>query len=274
MSPADGARHRHVRRGCVRPVETVPTASSSPQLVLPKLVEKPERVAAQAAPRSMAPATTAASVRREAQRALMEDSESGAGAQPATPGGSRGSVSSSRASSAGSATGRRSAGTSAPWTPTAPSSGSRASAPSRKVVRGRQVVAPSSAPARQTEGRPSSKQRTAHADGLAPDRPSSEPGTVGVINGVPFQTCDFGGLVEQWLTTSEKALSPKSRLRNSARTESRQDASNQKAKVEKAREKMRRAVEKIGTNDSSSIKSASYPVAVRGRGARDRALRS
>ena len=223
----------------MRPVETVPTESSSPQLVLPKLVEKPERVAAQAAPRSMAPATTAASVRREAQRALMEDSESGAGAQPVTHGGSRGSVSSSR-----------------------------------KVVRGRQVVAPSSAPARQTEGRPSSKQRTAHADGLAPDRPSSEPGTVGVINGVPFQTCDFGGLVEQWLTTSEKALSPKSRLRNSARTESRQDASNQKAKVEKAREKMRRAVEKIGTNDSSSIKSASYPVAVRGRGARDRALRS
>ena len=265
---ADGARHHHVRREHVRPAQTVPKVSSSPQLVLPKLVEKPERVAAEATPRSITPATTAASVRREAQRALMEDSEYGTEAQPATPGGSRGSVSSSRASSVGSATGRRSDGTSVPRTPTAPSSGSRARGPPRKVVRGRQVVAPSS-----TEGRPSSKQRSAQADGLAPDRPSSDPGTVGVINGVPFQTCDFGGLVDQWLTRSEKALSPKSRLRASVRTEPRQDASNQKAKVEKARETMRRAVEKIGTSDNSSFKSASYPVAGRGRVARDRHLR-
>jgi hypothetical protein len=253
------------------------TTYSSEQLVLPELVKKPgRRVAAESVRGSMEPATTAASVRREAQRGLME--EWGSGSHPSTLGGSRGSVCSSRTSSAGSVKGRRSVETSATFTPTAPPTGSsRTSDGPRKVARRRQVMDTAidrrlvtcPDPARQAAGSQPSSSST--QPGAASER-QSDPGTVGVINGVPFQTVpgDFGALVDQWLTSSSKALSPKGRRGASARSEPRQDATKQKVKVEKARVKMRRVVDKIGTTDNNSSTKKS-PTR---RGTRDRRMHS
>ena len=225
------------------------TTHSSRQLVLPNLVKKPtgQRMSAKSARGSIEPATTAASVRREAQRGLME--EWGSESHPSTPGSSCGSVSALRTSSAGSVKGRLRTGMSTRLTPTAPPSGLRAAGDApRNAARRRRAAGPSidpslvpcPDPARRVPGRQSLSKHSSTRPG------PSDPCAVGVINGVPFHTVsgDFGGLVDQWLNPSSKALSPTSRRRASARAETRQDSTKQKAKVEKARVKMQRVADK------------------------------
>ena len=256
------------------------TTHSSKQLVLPKIVKKPtgKRLPATPARGSMEPATTAASVRREAQRGLME--EWGSGSHPSTHGGSCSSVSSSRTSGAGSAKCRLTTGTTTRLTPTAPPSGLRTAGPGdtctpRSVARRRAgpsidpSLVPCPDPARQAAGRQSLSKHSS----IQPGR--SDLCAVGVINGVPFQTVsgDFGGLVDQWLTTSSKVLSPKSRRSASARAEPRQDSTKQKATVEKARVKMRRAADKTrGTSHNKPSKSTKQSSV--GRGMEDRRMQS
>jgi hypothetical protein len=96
---------------------------------------------------------------------------------------------------------------------------------------------------------------------------------VGLIKGVPFvtQSGDFGVLVEEWLSSSNKASSPKTRLQNAKhlqqtrsadparpdrgsttrrqtngpRTTSADGSSLTNTKVSKARQKVRRAVDRM-----------------------------
>ena len=248
----------------------------SNQLVLPKLVKTPgQRVTAESVRGSMQPATTAASVRQEAQLALMEEWDGISYPGTAGDAGSRGNVCSLRTSSAGSVRGRLSVGT-ATFMPTAPPrNGSRTKDASRKVSRQRKVarattdhnLVPCPYPSRQVAGRQSSAKQSSMQPGASSERPSSDPGAVGVINGVPFQTVSggFGALVDQWLTTSSKALSPK--VRRSATTQS---GPRQKSTKQKVR--MRRAVDMIGS--TGKISSMTMHRSSTGRGTRAQRIQS
>lgn len=260
-SPRQHAHHAQV------PQNETKIGSTLPQLVLPHVAEKTaQHVSAEQARKCVAPATTAAYVRREAQRGLMEERD--IGIHPAGRVDSRGSTCSVYLPSAGNL--RTSVRTSASRAPAAPPGPSDRS---RKMLRRRQVAeaaterstGPFSAAVRHPADQLSSAIMST-SQGESPDRPPSNPGTVaGVICGVPFQTCagGFGALVDHWLNTTNKALSPNARLRAKTQNDPRQNVAKQKAKVEKARANMRRAVDNI-SNMSDRV--ANKSTAGRGRG--------
>ena len=304
------------------------SAAATPPLVLPVLVDAAAASAREQPPRgSPEPTTTAASVRIEAQRGLMEEwgrpAAHGGGSRPCSRGSSRASSVASGVeveSAAAEMTGTR-------RTPSAPRSGTAGSDIKRKVHRRRQVaeavidrsaaVSPPS-PAPPPAGRPQSATPRRHSTPSASPSPTSTPSTsptsppvvVGRINGVPFQTRgDFGSLVDQWISTStQAAVPPQTRLRAAAaaatksqpsspvaatrgrsHSNGRRPSSNshrvavhadntsdddaggkQKTKVEKARVKMRRAVDKLSKpanhNNSHNAGHAGRQIAAGGGG--------
>ena len=222
-----GAAHRTqpaVARKGSRPVQP---------LVLPELVsplssttQKPTRASAapSRSPTTGQPATTAASVRHGAQQSLMEEwapgSQSPTNRSPTNRPSSRDSAASSRGTSRGSvqSDSGRSARTAA--TPSGTQTTNLRS-DSRKIHRRHQVaevtrvrVATSVSPELVTRAERAVAAGTNTKDEQpAAPKPEREV-AVGLIKGVPFvaQSGEFGSLVDQWISSSSKASSPKTRL--------------------------------------------------------------